>query len=117
MIRVILGAKKETHINMQHVREKLRMMSVNQMSVYHTLLESYNIMRFSASEQIQMKWTENNHKIYSLRSIAKNELKIPEKPVPKCIGFTYCGAKLYNMLPRNIRETLNPSTFKNLTKE
>ena len=64
-----------------------------------------------------MKWTESNQKIYSLRSIAKNDLKIPEKPVPKCIGFTYCGAKLYNMLPRNIRETLNPSTFKNLTKD
>ena len=79
---------------MQHVREKMRMMSVNQVAVYHTLLESYNIIRNSASEQIQIKWMENNHKIYSLRSIANNDLKVPEKPASKCIGFTYHGAKL-----------------------
>ena len=117
MIRVILGIKKMSHINMKHVRKKIKMMSVNQMTVYHTLLESYNIMRNSASEQIQMKWLDNREKNYALRNVAKNELIVPEKPISKCAGFTYHGAKLLNMLPKNLRENENPDTFKNQTKE
>ena len=38
MIRVIQGLNKKKHVNMQKVREKLKMMSVNQMAIYHTLL-------------------------------------------------------------------------------
>ena len=37
-----------------------KMMIVSQMSVYHTLMEAYNIMKHSSSEQIHMKWT-NGH--------------------------------------------------------
>ena len=36
MIRVILGLKKQNHINVQHVREKIKIMSVNQ--IYHILM-------------------------------------------------------------------------------
>ena len=35
---------------------------------------------------------------YALRSITKKDLKLPEKPKLKCLGFTYNGAKLINML-------------------
>ena len=92
-------------------------MSVNQMANYHTILEAHNIMRNSASEQIKMKWLEVSEAKYVLRSVTKNDLKVPEKPKTKCTGFTYHGAKLYNMLPRNVKETSNPITFKTLTKE
>ena len=117
MIRVILGLKKEKHINMMLIREKIQMFSINQICVYHTLLEAYNIMRLSASEQIRLKWTDTNEKKYILRSITNDDLKIPEKPVAKCLNFTYNGAKLFNMLPKKIRETQNQKTFKILTKE
>ena len=33
------------------------MFSVNQLEIYHNLLEAYNILRNSVSEQIQRKWT------------------------------------------------------------
>ena len=33
---------------MKNVREKIKMMSVNQIGVYHILLEAYNIMRHSS---------------------------------------------------------------------
>ena len=46
MIRVIYGLKRKNHVNMKNVREKIKMMSVNQIAVYHTL-EAYNIMRYS----------------------------------------------------------------------
>ena len=102
---------------MQNVREKLRMFSVNQMAAYHTLLEGYNIMRNSSSELIKTKWTKFNEMNCRLRSQTNNELKVPEKPKHKCTGFTYIGSKLYNMVPKNIRETQNPTNFKTLTKK
>jgi hypothetical protein len=117
MIRVILGLKIQNHINMQHVRENIRMMSINQMAVYHTIIECYNIVRNSASEQIKLKWTDISEKKPTLRSTTNSDLKVPGKPKSKCTGFTYSGAKLYNMLPKNIRETQNSSTFKTLTKK
>ena len=42
---------------MTHIRNKFQMMSVNQMCIYHIILEAYNILRNRASEQIGMKWT------------------------------------------------------------
>ena len=103
------------HSSVIHERNKIKMMSVNQMCVYHTALEAYNIMKKSSSEQILMKWTDTNEKKYCLRSIANNDLIVPEKPRIKY--FSYNAAKLYNTMPKNLRETPNPKTFKTLTKK
>ena len=113
MIRLILGVKRVNRNNVSHVREKLKMMSVNQMTANHTLLETYNTMRNSASDQKRMKWLENREKKYSIRNFSKNKLTVPEKPISKCVGFTDHGAKLFKMLPKNLREIENPDTFKN----
>ena len=88
---------------MENIRQKLKMMSVNQMCNYHTILEAYNVMKNSSSEQIKMKWSNRLENRYLLRSETNNDLKIPEKPMSKCIGFSYYGAKLYNKLPCDIR--------------
>ena len=56
---------------MKNVREKIKMMSVNQIAVYHTLLEAFNIMRHSSSEQIHKKWTNIGEKKYSLKKYKK----------------------------------------------
>ena len=74
-------------------------------------------MRHSSSEQIHKKWTNIDDKKHSLRNITNNDLKVPEKPRLKCMGFTYNGAKLFNMLPLQMRETQNPDTFKNMSKD
>ena len=103
--------------NMQKVRQRIKMMSVNQMTVYHYLLEGFNVMRNTSSEKIQMKWKDNNEKKYPLRNIVNNDVKVPMRPKSKCMSFSYNGAKLMNMLPNYIRETLSPSNFKTLTKE
>ena len=113
MIRVILNLKK--HSSVIHERNKIKMMSVNQMCVYHTALEAYNIKKKSSSEQILMKWTDTNEKKYCLRNIANNDLIVPEKP--RINHFSYNAAKLYNKMPKNLRETPNPKTFKTLTKK
>ena len=114
MIRVIYGLKIQNHVNMKKVREKIKM-SVNQIAVYHTLLEAYNVMSHLSSEQIKLKWTIIEKK-YALRSITNKDLKVPEKPKLKCMGFTYNGAKLFNMLPPQMRETKDSNTFKTLMK-
>ena len=42
MIRVIYGLKIQNRVNMKNVRKKIKIMSVNQIAVYHTLLEAYH---------------------------------------------------------------------------
>ena len=44
-------------------------------------------------------------------------LKVPEKPKLKYLGFTYNGAKLFTMLPIQMRETNNSNTFKTMTND
>ena len=85
------------------------MMSVNQISVYHTLLEAYNVILHLSSEQTCMKWTIIGKK-YALRSITKKDLKVPEKPKLKYLGLTYTGAKLFNMQPVQMKKIENTNT-------
>ena len=116
MIRIVLGRNKKYHINMQKVREQLKMMSVNQMNVYHTLIEAYNVVHNSSSDQIKQKWSNKQENNYFLRSENSYNQKIPEKPISKCIGFSYTGAKLFNKLPSEMKEISNSNTFKCLAK-
>ena len=76
-------------------------------------------MKWTNIGEIHMKWTDIGDKKHSLRNITNNDLKVPEKPRLKCMGFTYNGAKLFNMLPLQIRETLRylQNYVKRLDKE
>ena len=56
-------------------------------------------------------------KKYALRSITNKDIKVQEKPKLKCLGFTYNGAKLFNMLPTQLKKTENPDTFKSMMKD
>ena len=78
MIRLIYGLKQKNHVNMQRFRESIHMMSVNQMATYHTLLEAFNVIENSSSEQIKKKWTEKSETNCVLRN--ENDLLIPKKP-------------------------------------
>ena len=59
----------------------------------------------------------NIGKVSVCHKITKKNLKVPEKPKLKCLGFTYNGAKLFNMLPIQMKKTENPNTFKTMTKD
>ena len=117
MIRIIFGYSKKKHINMERLRQKIKMMSVNQMCNYHNILEAYNVTKNSSSEQIKRKWSNRCDNKYTLRSETNHDLKIPVVPTSKCKGFTYYGAKLFNKLPCAMKETTNRSTFKHLAKD
>ena len=63
-----------------------------------------------------MKWKITERK-YALRSFTKNQLNVPEKLLLKYLGFTYNGAKLFNMLPTKMKKMEDPNTFKTMTKD
>ena len=46
---------RANHVNMKEQRDKMKMLSVNQMAVYHTVMEAYNITTKNASYQLQKK--------------------------------------------------------------
>ena len=52
MLRVIMGLKLEDHTNMEKLRFGIKMFSVNQLAVYHTLIEAFNAVRKSSAEQV-----------------------------------------------------------------
>ena len=64
---------------MKEQRDKMKMLSMNQMAVYHTVMEAYNITNKNASDQLQkkLKMHEGNH---SERCAANNDLFVPENP-------------------------------------
>ena len=110
MIRVIRGLKQADHINMKKVRKQINMLSVNQMSVYHTVMEVYNITNRKDSDQLQRKLNKHDGK-HSERSAKNNE-----KPRKRCTGFSYIGPKLYNMIPKRIKEAKTADEFKDRLK-
>ena len=64
MVRVILGLNRAHNVNMRKEREKIKMLSVNQMLVYHTVMEAYNITNKKAFNQQHKKFMhEGNDKM------------------------------------------------------
>ena len=53
---------------------------------------------------------------HSERSAANNE-NVPENPPKRCIGFSFIGPKLYNMIPKDIKEAKTTDDFKTQLKE
>ena len=92
------------------------MMSVNQMSVYHTIIETYNVIHKGSSEKIKRKIVNQSQDCaYNLRSRANGDLIVPDKTRLNCQSFSYFAAKLYKMLPSNITGA-KEANFKTLVK-
>ena len=72
------------------------MFLVNQMAVYHTVMEAYNITNKSASDQLQKKLNKHEGK-HSERSAANNDMYVPENPRKRCTMY-FSGFKFENCL-------------------
>ena len=112
MIRLLFGHKRSDRINMQKLREKMGILSVNQLACYHILLETFNILNKNSSPQIEDKIKPKGKSHYHTRSSERKDLNVMNKPKKNCIGFTYISAKLWNMLPVQIRDQKSPEPFK-----
>ena len=116
MIRAICGYRRTQHVNMKKVRTKYKLMSVNQISLYHTILEVYNVINKSSSDQLKEKFMPEKPKAYTLRSQTEEKVKVPKKPAIKCTGFSYMGPKVWNHLPMEVRILKTDEAFKEAVK-
>ena len=89
VIRAICGDRRSQHVNMKKVRAKYKLMSVNQISVYHTILEVYKVINKSSSDQLKEKFMPEKPRAYTLRSQTEEKVKVPPKLAIKCTGFSY----------------------------
>ena len=112
MLRLIAGYERRDKINMKRLRERFKMMSVNQLACYHMLMECRNIMVNNASRQLKDKLMPEVKSCYELRSESRGDLKIKRIPKKSCEGFSLFAARLWNMLPENIRNETKPTQFK-----
>ena len=115
MLRMVFGYKLQDKVNMEKLREHIQMLSVNQMNIYHVLVEAFNVINFGSSEKIQEKWLNSNVRVYSNRR--QNNIQIPRVKHVKCQGFSWHGAKLWNKLPESIKSIQKPSIFKTKIKD
>ena len=82
-------------ISCENLSKKLDMMSVNQMTCYHYLVECFNIINFGSSEKLRKKLMPKNPRSKSLT--------VPLVRKNNCRGFAYYAAKLWNSMPAKIR--------------
>ena len=116
MIRLLIGKNRSSHTNMEKARQNLKMMSVNQLSVYHTAIEMFNIINNKSSVALheEMKIQPRG---YNLRGMEEGKVQVPEKGKKSCNGFHYMGPKLWNFLPGHIRKTTIRTIFKEKLKD
>ena len=116
MMRLLVGKSRSSHTNMEKLRKESNMFSVNQLSVYHTAIEMFNIINYKSSVPLyeEMKMVNRG---YSLRGLEDGKVIVPEKGKKSCIGFHYMGPKLWNFLPGHIRKTSMKNIFKEKLKD
>ena len=93
MMRLLAGKSRSSHTNMEKLRKELNMLSVNQLSVYHTAIEMFNIINLKSSVPLheEMKMVPRG---YNLRGLEDGKVKVPDKGKKSCNGFHYMGPKL-----------------------
>ena len=100
---------------MEELRSKIGMFSVNQMNVYHVLIEAFNVINYGSAENIQEMWMPKLQRQYSNRR--QLDVKVPRVDHIRCRGFSWYAAKLWNRLPDSIKEIKNPDSFKTQIKQ
>ena len=101
---------------MEKLRNELKMMSVNQLSCYHTAIEMFNIISNNSSASLHEEMIQVP-KGYRLRGLEDGTVQVPERGKKSCNGFHYTGPKLWNFLPSHIRKTTIRNIFKEKVKD
>ena len=116
VIRLIEGHKRADHTNMEKLRKEQKIMSINQISIYHTAVDMFNIIHNASSDSLQQKM-KIVPRGYQLRCLEDGKVRVPPKGKKSCTGFSYNGPKLWNYLPDHIRKTTLRGVFKNKMKD
>ena len=109
MFRLLAGKKLQDKVRVESLGKQFGIMSINQMTCYHTLLETFNIINYGSSKKIQYKLLPNS-------GMSLN-LTVPLCKKTTCRAFSYFASRLWNSLPTSIRANAMPSSKKSETKE
>ena len=101
MFRLLAGKKLQDKVRVESLGKQFGIMSINQMTCYHTLLESFNIVNYGSSEKIQAKLLP--------KSDTSVNLTVPLCRKTSCRGFSFWAARLWNSMPNRIKATAMPS--------
>ena len=116
VLRLIEGHRRSDHTNMEKLRKDQKIMSINQLSIYHTAVDMFNIIHNASSDSLQKKM-KIQQKGYQLRCLEDGKVRVPPKGKKSCTGFSYNGPKLWNYLPDHIRKTTKRNIFKDKMKD
>ena len=116
LLRVIYGKSRQSHTNMQKLREKNKIMSINQLSIYHVAMDMFGIINNSSSDFLHEEF-KIEKKRYELRCNDDGQVRVPDKMKKSCTGFGYIGPKMWNYLPGHIRKTTIRDIFKEKMKD
>ena len=116
LLRVIYGKTRQSHTNMQKLREEHKIMSINQLSIYHVAMDMFGIINNSSSDFLHEEF-KIEKKRYELRCNDDGQVRVPDKMKKSCTGFGYIGPKLWNYLPGHIRKTTIRDIFKEKMKD
>ena len=104
MLRVILRCKDRRQMSVEKLRDCTKIMTVNQLCCYHILVETYSIITNKSSNFIYKRWND----MPGTQERERREEQIDTLTVPvnqgDKNGFLYYGARLWNMLPSNLRK-------------
>ena len=95
MLRLLAKKTVMDKISSESLAKRFGMMSINQLTSYHYLVECYNVINFGSSEKLRKKLMPKNPN-------SKN-LTVPLVKKTSCRGFSFHAARLWNKLPVKIR--------------
>jgi hypothetical protein len=117
MQRTILGYRVRDKVQRKKIWEETGMMTVNQMACYHLMMETNNVLNFGSSESLRECMREGGELTnVKTRANMRGDLKVPNN-VEKLNGFAYYGAKLWNRLPKELREAKTNGRFRSGVKK
>ena len=95
MLRLLDRKTVNDKVSSESLAIKFGIMSVNQLTTYHYLMETYNIINHGSSEKLQVKLMP--------KSAKSKSLTVPLVKKSSCRGFGYYAARLWNKLPAKVR--------------
>ena len=101
---------------MEKLRQDKKIMSINQLSVYHVATDMFNIINNSSSDLLQAEFKIEQGR-YELRRLEDGQVRVPPKMKKNCTGFSYIGPKMWNYLPEHIRKTTIREIFQDKMKD
>ena len=101
MLRLLAGKRLLDKVRVADLGKKFNVMSINQMTCYHNLIETFNIINYNSSEKIQEKLLPKNK--------CSSNLTVPLCRKTKCRGFSFYASRLWNSLPKSIRVKAMPA--------